>query len=112
MKLVCNTRTIFFKDGTTEQESMLSVVPNKSFSYKIENFTSPLKNLAKTIEGEYMFTNLGDGRTEIVWTYRIIPTNVFTRAILRVVILKDLRGLLTNALTILKNDLEGTDIKR
>jgi hypothetical protein len=106
------TRTVFFEDGTTAQETMLSVIPSKSFSYKIEKFTSPLKNLAKKVEGEYVFTNLGNGQTEIVWCYKIIPKNFFARVIINAVILKDLSVLLTNALTILKNDLEGKiDIK-
>lgn len=101
------TRTVFFEDGTTAQETMLSVIPSKSFSYKIEKFTSPLRNLAKKVDGEYVFTDLGNGQTQIVWTYKIIPKNFFARTIIKVAILKDLKVLLTNALTILKNDLEG-----
>lgn len=101
------TRTVFFEDGTTAQETMLLVIPNKSFSYKIEKFTSPFKNLAKKVDGEYVFTNLGNGQTEILWTYKIIPKNFFARAIIKAAIFKDLKVLLTNALTTLKSDLEA-----
>ena len=33
------TRTVFFDDGSTSKESLLTVVPNTSFSYKIEKKT-------------------------------------------------------------------------
>jgi hypothetical protein len=103
-------RTVFFEDGTTAQESMLSVVPLKSFSYRIEKFTSPLKRLAKQIDGEFLFTKIDNAQTEIVWTYKLIPKNLFTKAIINIALLRDLKGLLTNALTILKNDLECASI--
>jgi hypothetical protein len=100
------TRTVFFDDGSTSKESLLTVVPNTSFSYKIEGFTSKLRLLAKRIEGDWQFTDLGNGQTKIEWTYKIIPKNAFTRGLIKVFLLKKVNGLLTNALTIIKNDLE------
>jgi hypothetical protein len=101
------TRTVYFEDGTTAQESLISVEPSKSFSYKIENFTSSLNKLAKQIEGEWVFTDLGNGQTKIKWTYKIVPKNFLTRKLIKWFVLKDLKVLLTNALTILKQDLES-----
>jgi hypothetical protein len=105
------TRTVYFEDGTTAQESLISFKPSESFSYKIENFTSSLRKLAKQIEGEWIFTDLGNGRTKIEWTYEIIPKNGLKNTLIKWFVLKDLEVLLTNALTILKEDLENGDSK-
>lgn len=100
------TRTVFFEDGTTVQERLISVIPSKSFSYQIDNFTSPLRKLAKKVEGEWIFTDLGNGQTKIEWTYKIIPKNGFTKQLIKWFVLKDLNVLLTNAVTIIKQDLD------
>jgi hypothetical protein len=100
------TRTVFFDDGSTSNESLLTVVPNTSFSYKIENFTSQLRFLAKRIEGDWLFIDLENGQTKIEWTYKIIPKDALARGLIKVFLLKKVNGLLTNALTIIKNDLE------
>jgi hypothetical protein len=67
---------------------------------------SHLRFLAKRIEGDWLFTDLGNGQTKIEWTYKIIPKNGIARGVIKLVLLKKVTGLLTNALTILKNDLE------
>lgn len=101
------TRTVYFEDGTTAQEKLLTVEPHTSFSYEIDNFTSQLRFLAKRIEGNWIFTDLGNGQTKIDWTYKIIPKNFIARGLVKIAVLKDVEGLLNNALTILKNDLEN-----
>lgn len=100
------TRTVYFEDGSTSKETLLTVIPNTSFSYRIEDFTSQLRFLAKRIEGDWVFTDLGNGQTKIEWTYKIVPKNFFARGLINLVLLKNIKGLLTNALTILKTDLE------
>lgn len=101
------TRTVYFEDGSTSKETLLTVVPHTSFSYRIENFTSQLRFLAKRVEGNWIFTDLGNGQTKIEWTYKIIPKNFLARGVINLVLLKNVKGLLTNALTILKTDLEA-----
>lgn len=105
------TRTIYFEDGSTSKETLLTVVPHTSFSYRVEDFTSPLRFLAKRIEGDWIFTDLGNGQTRIEWTYQIVPKNFLARCIINWVLLKNVNHLLTNALTILKSDLEFHEIK-
>jgi Polyketide cyclase / dehydrase and lipid transport len=100
------SRTVFFEDGSTSKETLLTVVPSTSFSYHIENFTSQLRFLAKGIDGDWLFTDLGNGQTKIEWTYKVIPKHFMARFIIKSVLMKDVNGLLSNALTILKNDLE------
>jgi Polyketide cyclase / dehydrase and lipid transport len=99
-------RTVYFEDGSTSKETLLTVVPYSSFSYKIENFTSQLRFLAVRVEGDWLFTDLGNGQTNIVWTYIIVPKNTISRTVIRLVLLKNVKNLLTSALTILKSDLE------
>ena len=101
------SRTIYFKDGSTSQESLLTMESPTSFSYKNEHFTSPvLKALLARLEGEWLFTDLGDDRTKIEWTYRAIPTNFVARLLVEVVLMRAIHSMLTNALTIAKDDLE------
>ena len=106
------TRTVYFEDGSTSKETLLTVVPHSSFSYRIENFTSPLRFLAKRVEGNWIFTDLNNGQTKIEWTYEIVPKNFFARGIINLALLKNVKVLLTNALTILKTDLEKADERK
>jgi hypothetical protein len=104
-------RTVYFEDGSTSKESLLTVVPNSSFSYKIEDFTSQLRFLAKCIEGDWIFTDLGNGQTKIEWTYKVVPKNFIAQGLVNIILMKDIKGLLNNALIILKNDLESGKYK-
>ena len=106
------TRTVYFEDGSTSKETLLTVVPHTSFSYRIENFTSQLRFLAKRIEGDWVFTDLGNGQTQIEWTYKIVPKNFIARGLINLALIKNVKGLLTNALTILKTDLETINDKK
>jgi hypothetical protein len=99
-------RTITFADGTTSQESLLTVLPPTSFSYKNEHFTSlPLRLLLQRLEGEWHFTESRSGQTAIEWTYRAVPLNKFTRGLVQLVLTPQLHAMLTNALRIIQDDL-------
>lgn len=101
-------RTISFKDGSTSQETLLTMNPPTAFSYKNEHFTSPvLSVLLRRIEGEWRFADLGNDQTHIAWTYRAIPTNGLTRLVVETVLIRAIRTMLINALTIVKHDLES-----
>ncbi|WP_228779820.1 SRPBCC family protein [Aquiflexum lacus] len=103
------TRTVYFDDGTTAKETLLTVEQCQSFTYKIEDFTSQLRFLAKRVEGNWQFTAMENGHTYIEWTYTIIPKNFITRFIIRHFILKDINGLLNNGLLIIKENLENEE---
>ncbi len=101
-------RTVQFKDGSSAKETLLTVNTPTSFSYKSEQFTSKvLKTLVKRFEGEWVFTDLGDQKTKIEWTYRAVPTNFFTRILVKSVLIKALGSVLQNAMNIIKSDLES-----
>jgi hypothetical protein len=106
------TRTVHFADGSTSQESLLTVNAPNSFSYKNEHFTSKvLAALLKRIEGEWLFTDLGNHKTKIEWTYRTVPTNFFARIMVKLVLINALRSALKNALDIIKSDLESGQLE-
>ncbi|KFF03212.1 SRPBCC family protein [Flavobacterium reichenbachii] len=104
-------RTVYFADGSTSQETMLTYVEAKSFTYKNENFTSPvLRALMQRLEGEWFFTTDNDGRTRIEWTYRTIPTNFVARIFIRTVLLRYFKRMLQQAVDICKEDLESGNL--
>ncbi|VXC05208.1 conserved hypothetical protein [Flavobacterium sp. 9AF] len=106
-------RTVFFKDGSSAQESLLTVNAPVSFSYKSEQFTSRvLKTLVRRFEGEWRFKDLGNHKTNIEWTYRIVPTNYFAKIMIRLVLISALRSALKNALNIIKNDLDSGRLEK
>jgi hypothetical protein len=101
------TRTVYFKDGSTSQENLLKVNAPVSFSYKNEHFTSKiLAALLKCLEGEWLFTDLGNSNTKIEWTYRAVPTNFIANLLVRLILMRAVRSMLNEALKIIKNDLE------
>ena len=101
-------RTIYFKDGSTSQETLLTVDAPNTFTYKNENFTSPaLRFLLKRMNGAWNFIDVGSGQTKIEWTYTAVPTNVITRLVVETVLIRAIHSMLTNALTIAKEDLES-----
>lgn len=102
------SRTVYFADGSTCRETMLTYDESSSFSYKNENFTSPvLRGLMQRFEGEWFFTTDKDGRTRIEWTYRTIPKNFFARILIRAVLLRYFKRMLQQAVDICKQDLES-----
>lgn len=107
------TRTIYFKDGSTSQESLLTVNAPISFSYKNERFTSKvLSALLKRLEGEWLFTDFGNSKTKIEWTYRAVPTNFLARLMVKLVLMRAMRSMLKDALDIIKKDLESGQLEK
>ncbi|SHH48029.1 Polyketide cyclase / dehydrase and lipid transport [Chryseolinea serpens] len=102
------SRTVYFKDGTTSKETLLTYNEPVSFSYKNEQFTSKMLGaLMIRLEGEWEFTDLKNGTTKITWIYRTIPKGFFSRIFIKYVLLKALHSMLVQALTIAKQDMEG-----
>lgn len=107
------TRTVYFKDGSISQESLLTVEAPTSFSYRNEHFTSKtLSALLKRLEGQWLFTDLGNNTTKIEWTYRAIPTNFFAKLMVKLVLMRAMRSMLKDALDIIKNDLETGQLEK
>jgi hypothetical protein len=78
-----------------------------SFSYKNDRFTSPILGaLISRLEGEWLFTDLGNGSIKVEWTYRTIPTNFFSSLFIRLVLIRFFTKMLQQAMDIVKKDLE------
>jgi ribosome-associated toxin RatA of RatAB toxin-antitoxin module len=111
------SRTVFFKDGTTSTETLLTYNGPNSFSYKNEQFSSKMLGALMTrLEGEWQFIDLQNGATKVEWIYRTIPKGFFSRLFIKFVLIRALNGMLVKALTIAKEDLEtdnlvGTNFK-
>jgi hypothetical protein len=100
-------RTVTFADGSTSTETLLTVQRPNSFSYKNEELTAPaLRMLLKRMEGFWLFTPTKEGGTHIEWTYRLVPTNFLAGLLVRALLLPMVRGMLKNALAIMKQNLE------
>jgi Polyketide cyclase / dehydrase and lipid transport len=100
-------RVTTFDDGSTIDETLLTVVPDKSFSYLTENFTSPaMKGVVDRIEGAWEFKDNGNDTTSIEWIYELVPASEGTRSVIIEKMLPVYRDRLETAMTILKTDLE------
>ncbi len=106
------SRTIYFKDGTTSQETLLSWNPPMSFSYTNQNFTSKLLGpLLKRLDGTWLFTDLKNGTTRIDWTYTAITKGPISKLFSRLVLMRVVHGMLFKALSIGKADLESGNLE-
>lgn len=100
-------RIIYFEDETQVTETLLRVEPHRFFSYRVEKFTSALRYLAKKIEGNWTFTKLGENETKVEWNYNVYPKNSFVNILVKLALKNDIRGYLTQALKIVKQNAES-----
>lgn len=99
-------RTVYFEDGSTAREELLTVVPYDSFTYQITDFKGINKALVSHIQGAWHFSSTEGGGTDISWTYSLFPRNALARIMIRLFVAPALRGFLQRALTIIKCDLD------
>jgi hypothetical protein len=99
------TRTVYFEDRNTAFEELLTVNSNNSFSYRIVNFTSPLRFLVTQIIGNWKFTELENKKTNVVWGYELIPKNFIANWIISIFLLNDIKTFCQNSMDIISKDL-------
>lgn len=99
-------RTVYFDDGSTSQEYLLSVTPSSGFTYKVVEFTSALKRLIKQINGSWTFTETKDGKIHVEWTYEFVPKNFFARFLVKTIVIKRIKVPMQRAMNIMKEELE------
>ncbi len=105
-------RTVYFDDGTSSEETLLSVTPHTGFTYKVNGFTNSLKGLIKQINGSWTFTETEVGKIHIRWTYQFVPKNFFARLLIHTIVKKRMKTPMTNALTKMKDELESGNLYR
>jgi len=104
------TRTVYFDDGTTSDETLLTLTPHSGFTYRVTGFTSALRRLIRQINGSWTFTELDNGKIRIAWTYEFIPKNFIARFLVNIIVKKRVHIVMTNALRIIKEALESGNL--
>jgi hypothetical protein len=71
-------RHVHLSDGSQTTEQVLEAVPGERFRYEVWDYsTAAAKPIAYAL-GDFAFTGLDGGRTEIAWTYAFrLRSNVF-----------------------------------
>ena len=106
------TRTVFFDDGTSSEETLLSIDPHSSFNYKVNGFTNSLRFLIKQINGRWTFKDVGQDTIRIEWTYEIVPKHYMAKSLIDFAVKRQVKILMTNALNIMKEELESGNLYR
>ena len=97
-----------YDNGTTNRETLLVREPYHLFSYRIDNFTSPVqKQLLDHLEGRWFFTDNGNSTTNVEMTYFLVPANPEVKKDVEQKLVKFYQNRLDMGLSIIKNDLEG-----
>jgi hypothetical protein len=69
---VGQTRTLHLTDGGQLREE-LTRYDDSGFGYQLSGLTGPLQALVTGAEGDWQFTALDADRTEVAWTYTLLP---------------------------------------
>jgi Polyketide cyclase / dehydrase and lipid transport len=94
-------------DGSTNRERLLSVTPNRSFSYEVTEFTAPALSILERISGGWVFTDNGNGTTSIEWIYAFFPKRAEDRGKIEQAVLPRFLKRLETAMEILKTQIEA-----
>lgn len=93
-------------DGSTSEERMLTVVPNRSFSYELDGFTAPALADLDRIHGAWAFIDNGNGTTSIEWIYELYPKTPQNREQVETTLRRRYASRLELAMEILKQQIE------
>lgn len=71
---VGQSRRIFMAGGGRLTETLLTVDPFESFTYRLSDITGPTSLIATSIDGQWRFSPAGTG-TRITWSWVIQPSS-------------------------------------
>ncbi len=77
------TRTIRLADGGTMREHLTSVDAPRSFGYRLDSITGPMKPLVTSIDGTWAVESAGNG-SRITWRWEIRPSSAWSARIMPV----------------------------
>lgn len=77
------SRTVYFDNGDTLTEQLLSFDPVGYYSYSVTKITDPLRHLTSIGYGQWWFENQPGG-THVKWVYSFLPKNLFARLALSI----------------------------
>ncbi len=81
---VGQTRTILLQGGGSMRETLTDVDRPRSFRYRIDRITGPMKPLVDHVEGEWAFDPSGTG-VRISWTWTFHPASRYSRPLVTVI---------------------------
>lgn len=99
-------RKIFFKDGSSSLERILSTDLPRSYSYQPWAYTSPVRLLSDYATSTMNALPEGD-TTRIVWDYGFHARNAIAKPLLKGFVSLDWKRNLENGLAVLKKHLEA-----
>lgn len=102
------TRTVHFSDRSAAQERLTQYEHPGYFSYTVSNFTSLLRFLTTSANGEWWFSVGTSGQTEIKWRYEFHARSVFVAPVLWLIVNILWRNYMYQALQLSKAQIENT----
>lgn len=70
------TRSIHMADGSHITECITDYRASELFAYQLQGLTGPLRQLVKSIDGEWRYSSQGEQLTRIDWCYQFHPRNL------------------------------------
>lgn len=102
-----SVRRLEFSDGHFVLERVIENEFPTLFRYQVWNYTSEAgRNLAYAI-GEQSWRELPDGRSELTWTYRLMPNAAYKRPFVQRFTNTDMRPLMESALDRLQTEVNA-----
>ncbi|WP_411818703.1 SRPBCC family protein [Hyphococcus sp. DH-69] len=104
---VGETRRHTLSDNSSVHEELISITPGRSFAYRLTDFTGPLAPLVRGARADWHFTQIGQEKTKIEWTYAFTPTSAIAEPILWFIVKLFWPKYLKNALERVKEKAES-----
>ncbi|MEL6535923.1 MAG: hypothetical protein AAFQ98_10950, partial [Bacteroidota bacterium] len=80
---VGHARRVHFNTGQTVLESIIEYLPGIRFAYELTEVELDLRRVAHRARGQWQYTPLANGRTQISWTYGFEQKNIFAKLFIR-----------------------------
>ncbi|MEX6634605.1 SRPBCC family protein [Hyphococcus lacteus] len=68
-------------DKSSVREELTNISPSKNFTYRLTKFTGAFAPLISGARADWHFTQLGQEKTKIEWTYAFTPTSAIAEPI-------------------------------
>jgi hypothetical protein len=104
---VGDVRRHTLSDNSSVREELVSFTPGQTFAYRLTEFTGAFAPLVKHARADWHFTQAGQAKTKIDWTYNFTATSAAAEPILWFIVKLFWPGYLKAALTRVKQKAES-----
>ncbi len=104
---VGDVRLHTLSDKSSVREELVSFTAGQTFAYKLTEFTGPFAPLVKFARADWHFTQAGQSKTKIDWTYAFTPTSAASEPVLWFIVKLFWPGYLKAALARVKQKAES-----